>query len=247
MTRIASALQRGLQAWLMRRGLAESARSETSGIADSRQTGLFLGPGRKLLHVGCGRATIENAGTGFRADEWTELRLDIDERVRPDIVGSILDMSEVPDASVDAIYSSHNIEHLYPHEVPLALAEFERVLKPDGFVLLTCPDLQAVCQFIVNDKINEAIYNSEVGPITPMDILFGHIPQLAAGNLYMAHRGGFTLGSLVNAFRKAGFQGVIGIRRELHIDLWVWASKSRQSEETLRSMAVKYFPQDPPR
>ncbi|MFA7241829.1 MAG: methyltransferase domain-containing protein [Sulfuricellaceae bacterium] len=244
MTRIASALQRGLQAWLKRRGLAEAAHSETTRIPNSGRTDLFLGPGRKLLHVGCGRATIKNAGTGFQEDEWTELRLDIDERVQPDIVGSILNMSEVPDASADALYSSHNIEHLYPHEVPLALAEFKRVLKPEGFALLTCPDLQSVCRFILDDKINEAIYTSEAGPITPLDVLFGHYPQLAAGNLYMAHHGGFTLESLVKVFQDAGFRGTIGIRRESRIDLWVLASKMQQSEETLRSMAVKYFPQD---
>jgi predicted SAM-dependent methyltransferase len=40
-------------------------------------------------------------------------------------------MSALATGSVDAVVSSHNMEHLYPHEVPLALAEFVRVLKPD--------------------------------------------------------------------------------------------------------------------
>jgi hypothetical protein len=44
--------------------------------------------------------------------------------LNPDIVGTMTDMSAVADASVDALFSSHNIEHLYPHEVPVALAEF---------------------------------------------------------------------------------------------------------------------------
>ena len=38
--------------------------------------------------------------------------------------------------SVDAILSSQNIEHLYPHEVALALKEFLRVLRPDGFAVI---------------------------------------------------------------------------------------------------------------
>jgi len=45
----------------------------------------------------------------------------------------MLDMPAVADGSVDAIYSSHNIEHLYPDEIPVALKEFLRVLKPEGF------------------------------------------------------------------------------------------------------------------
>ena len=71
--------------------------------------------------------------------------MDIDASVQPDLIGTMTDMKAVDDVSVDAVFSSHNIEHLYPHEVPIALAEFHRVLKPNGFVLLTCPDLQSVC------------------------------------------------------------------------------------------------------
>ena len=52
-------------------------------------------------------------------------------------------ISSVSSESLDAVFSSHNIENLYPHEVPVALSEFLRVLKPDGFVVITCPDLQS--------------------------------------------------------------------------------------------------------
>src|SRR3990167_3918374 len=95
-----------------------------------------------FLHIGCGPKHKDQTTRGFNSADWKELRLDIDNSVEPDIVGTMTDMSAVQDASVDTIFSSHNIEHLYPHEVPQALAEFKRVLKPDGFVV---PDLQSVC------------------------------------------------------------------------------------------------------
>jgi predicted SAM-dependent methyltransferase len=38
---------------------------------------------------------------------------------------------------MDALYSSHNIEHVFAHEVVPTLKEFRRVLKPDGFVVIT--------------------------------------------------------------------------------------------------------------
>jgi ubiquinone/menaquinone biosynthesis C-methylase UbiE len=63
------------------------------------------------------------------------------------------DMSAVETSSMDALYSSHNIEHVYAHEVPKALAEFKRVLRPDGFVIITCPDIQAICALSVFLKI----------------------------------------------------------------------------------------------
>ena len=66
----------------------------------------------------------------FPAAAWREIRLDIDAGHRPDIVGSLTDMSGIVSGSVDAVYSCHNLEHLHAHEVPVALREFLRVLTP---------------------------------------------------------------------------------------------------------------------
>src|ERR1700727_1353369 len=74
----------------------------------------------RLLHVGCGSYAREKLPIVFRTAR-TEIRLDIDPAVQPDIVATLTDMRAVPDNSIDAIYSSHNLEHLWPHEVPLAL------------------------------------------------------------------------------------------------------------------------------
>ena len=178
----------------------------------------------------------------MQPEDWREIRLDIDPAVRPDIVASILDMSIVPDASVDAVYSSHNIEHLYPHEVPIALAEFLRVLKPTGFLLLTCPDLQSICRLVVEDKLDLPAYVSPAGPIAPHDVLYGHRPQLAAGNLFMAHRTGFTLKTLIDTMRAAGFRSMAGQQREDIFALWVMATKSPTPEEELRNLAKEHFP-----
>jgi len=151
-------------------------------------------------------------------------------------------MSVVPDASVDAVYSSHNIEHLYPHEVPIALAEFLRVLKPTGFLLLTCPDLQSICRLVVEDKLDLPAYVSPAGPIAPHDVLYGYRPQLAAGNLFMAHRTGFTLKTLIDTMRAAGFRSMAGQQREDIFALWVMATKSPTPEEELGNLAKEHFP-----
>ena len=128
---------------------------------------------KTFLHVGCG---FQNKSylKGFDNDNWKEIRLDIDKNVNPDIVGTLTDMSLVKSRSVDAVYSSHNIEHIYPHEVPIALKEFYRVLKDDGIVVITCPDLQSVCEAVVKDKLLEPLYETPEGhKISPIDILYG--------------------------------------------------------------------------
>lgn len=198
---------------------------------------------KTFLHIGCGPKRKDRTTAGFRTDAWTELRLDIDERVNPDIVGTMTDMSAVADGSVDAIFSSHNIEHLYPHEVPLALNEFLRVLRPDGFVVITCPDLQSVCALVAEDKLTEAAYTSPAGPIAPVDILYGFRPAMAKGNLFMAHRCGFTQRVLGGTLYSAGFVKT-AIKRRPHpsYDLWAIATKADMDDVALRALVMDHFP-----
>jgi SAM-dependent methyltransferase len=196
-----------------------------------------------FLHVGCGPKHKSQTTKGFNTPEWNELRLDIDASVNPDIIGTMTDMSAVDDASVDAIFSSHNIEHLYPHEVPVALAEFLRVLKPDGFLVVTCPDLQEVCRLIADNKLLDPAYTSPAGPIAPLDILYGHRPAMAKGNLYMAHRCGFTQTVLSGTLSACGFSAVAARKRpHPYYDLYALASKSARDEVQVRELALAHFP-----
>ena len=195
-----------------------------------------------LLHVGCGPKRKDRTTPGFNQPQWEELRLDINPAVQPDVVGTMTDMRAVADASVDAVFSSHNIEHLYPHEVPVALAEFKRVLRDDGFVVITCPDLQSVCALVAQDRLAEPAYVSPAGPIAPLDILYGHRPAMARGNLYMAHRCGFTRKVLESTLQAAGFARVATKVRAQSFDLWAVASKAELDDASLRALAEAHFP-----
>jgi SAM-dependent methyltransferase len=198
---------------------------------------------KTLLHVGCGADRIIRTTLGFNDGTWKELRLDINELNQPDMVGSMTDMSGVDSLSVDAIFSSHNIEHLYSHEVPIALQEFIRALKPDGFCVITCPDIQTVCELVAQDKLTEPAYlSSAAGPITPLDILYGHSNSIQDGNTYMAHRCGFTKSSLTNALTQSGFTTVAAMRRLPYFDLWAIASKGPLSTEQISRLTEQHFP-----
>ena len=199
---------------------------------------------KTFLHVGCGSKRKGMTTRVFAGEDWRELRFDIDESARPDIVGTMLDMSAVQDASVDAVFSSHNIEHLYAHEVPVALGEFRRVLKPDGFLVLTCPDLQSICKLVAEDKLTDVAYSSLAGPIAPIDVLYGYRPKLKAGNHYMAHKCGFTLRVLVGTLKSAEFETVTGWARGRapHFDLWALASVRQMEQSDIEQLAKDHFP-----
>ena len=195
-----------------------------------------------FLHVGCGPMSKAQTTRGFNTPDWGETRFDIDPAAKPDIVGTMTDMSAVASGSVEAIFSSHNIEHLYPHEVPVALAEFRRVLTPDGFAVITCPDIQQVCFMVVEGRLNETVYQSDLGPIAPIDILYGHRAAMAAGNLYMAHRTAFTLQTLNDTLWDAGFGQVFVSRRRTHLDLWAVAAKTKVGTAAMQALAAQHIP-----
>jgi SAM-dependent methyltransferase len=154
---------------------------------------------------------------------WREIRLDVDPAMAPDILCSTVDMKRhVSDASVDALWSSHNIEHLYDHEVPLAFAEFRRVLKPDGFALFRCPDFEAVLEAIVANGLEMPAYLSPAGPIAPLDMIFGHRASVARGNTFMAHHTAFTDMRLARLLMEAGFSEIRTLRAP-SFDLWAIA------------------------
>lgn len=73
-----------------------------------------------VLHVGCGPKEVGVLPEEFQTDSWHEIRLDIDPDVQPDMVASITDMRQVEDGQCRAVWSSHNIEHLQPWDVPVA-------------------------------------------------------------------------------------------------------------------------------
>lgn len=178
-------------------------------------------PGKRLvLHVGCGPLDHYVLHECFRTPEWHEVRLDIDPGVKPDIVASVSDMSPVASASFDALYSHHNIEHVFAHEVPRVMKEFLRVLRPGGEALIATPDLQGVAAVIATGRLHERLYRSEAGDISPLDVVYGLQSDIENGREYMAHRTGFTVRTLGRALLQAGF---VRVQASRGADYALWA------------------------
>jgi SAM-dependent methyltransferase len=169
-----------------------------------------------------GTPTLVNAGAGPRGrgqvspvfDTWRVVRVDVEPAVKPDILGSITDLAEIPDDCADAVWASHCLEHLFQHEVPKALSAFRRVLNDRGFLCLFVPDLASLGRMLAEDALTEVIYDSAAGPVTPHDMLYGFAPAIEHGQIHMAHRCGFTPSVLQQRLTEAGFEEfVLGHRR----------------------------------
>lgn len=139
------------------------------------------------------------AGSGHDAGEYWEgyevTRLDIDPGTSPDIVASMTDMGAI--GQFDAVYCSHALEHLYPHEVPHALAEFHRVLAPGGTAVVLVPDLEGV-------PATDDVLPGSTG-LCGLHLYYGDAREIPA-NPHMAHHCGFVESTLRAAMEAAGFK-----------------------------------------
>lgn len=175
-----------------------------------------------VFNLGCG--TTLDALPAYFAD-WQEVRVDVDEDAQPDIVADITDLSSIGDGTADAVWASHCIEHLYQHQIEIALRGIARILKADGILVMLVPDLQAIASHILGDKMHEAVYQSPAGPITAHDMVYGHGASIESGKFYMAHRSGFTPTLAATRLKTAGFEGRAIVRRP-NLELVCVAKKS---------------------
>jgi ubiquinone/menaquinone biosynthesis C-methylase UbiE len=144
-----------------------------------------------VLHVGCGGEPLP-----AWLDAYDEVRLDIDPGCAPDVLAPMTDLGRI--GPFDALYCCHAVEHLYPHDVPVALREFQRVLKPGGYAVVVVPDLEGV------EPTEAPLYDSPAGPICGLDMIYGKASMIAKSP-HMAHHCGFVQSTLLEALTAAGF------------------------------------------
>jgi SAM-dependent methyltransferase len=188
------------------------------------------------VFINAGSGAPQNSRLPKLFRKWRQIRIDVNPETEPDVVANIADLSAIPDASADAVWSAHCMEHLFAYEVPAALAEFRRVLRKTGFACIIVPDLQAIAHWVANDRLHETIYESAAGPITAHDMLWGFGPAIADGNRAMAHHCGFTPTLFLECLKDAGFSEIV-LRRKSNLELVGLAlpkvSKSPERRETL--------------
>lgn len=171
---------------------------------------------RTVLHVGCGDLGRQAIHWSFK--EWNQITVDINPKCNPDVIASITDLKGVKDYSVEAVFGSHVLEHICYHEVPLALKEFIRVLKPDGDLLVHMPDLKQACAAVAEGRAMQPLYQAPGGSVAAIDMVYGHRKSIVRFGENMVHKTGFTKEVLEDHLKVAGFIDIV-VWVEGH-DLW---------------------------
>lgn len=106
---------------------------------------------KKIVDLGCGPNYKE-------FPEGIPVRVDIDEQWSPDYR---CDIRNLPfgNQEFDIVHSSHALEHIQRSETSATLKEWVRILKPDGELRLTLPDIAWAAKNISEGKVNNDTLN----------------------------------------------------------------------------------------
>ena len=172
---------------------------------------------------------------------WEHLLLDIDPGGNPDVVCDARDLASLVAAQFDAVYCSHNLEHYYKHDGHRLLRGFLHVLRDDGFAEIRVPDLGALMQHVVEGgmDIEDVLYVSSAGPITPRDVLYGLGVEIErSGQDFYAHKTGFTEKSLYRALERAGFAEAILAKNAQTFELYAITFKATPRPDQLALLGI---------
>jgi SAM-dependent methyltransferase len=137
------------------------------------------------LNVGCGRRRIE----GYTG-------VDAVDRKGADIIAPA-DKIPLEDGSCDEIMAIHLFEHFYRWECERVLAEWRRLLKPRGRLVLELPDLHKCCLNIVKGRQGDK-QPDQLG-------MWGLYGDPREEDPFMAHRWGWTPETLQALLQANGF------------------------------------------
>ncbi|WP_461081358.1 class I SAM-dependent methyltransferase [Streptomyces deserti] len=176
------------------------------------------------VHLGCGTRRV--AGWLNCDISRSDLNIDLLARRLP-----------LPDNCADVIVSQHVIEHLELHEqlIPL-FHEMRRILKPDGKVWLSCPDMEKICAAYMHDR-GAGLWEDRRKRFPHFTLNGAPVQHLVNDFFHQKgqHRNLFDLELLTWALGKAGFQSV---RRVCEADLLAAHPEFPERNDDMQSLYV---------
>lgn len=149
------------------------------------------------LNIGCGKRRIP----GFTG-------VDAVARSAADIVAPAWQIP-LKDGSVETIMAVHLWEHFYLWECPKVIAEWRRLLQPNGLLILELPDLLKCCKNILEGRSS---------PLDPDQFtMWGVYGDPRTQDPFMTHRWGWTPKTLSAFLTAHGFTEIRNARPQYHI------------------------------
>lgn len=142
---------------------------------------------------------------------WDHVLLDIDPRVKPDILCDARNLKTIH-LKFDSVYCSHVLEHFHSYELPVVLKGILHVLNPKGFAMFRVPNLMALFQMVVQNgyDLDSKLYHSQAGDVHVIDVIYGFQQEIKKTKKdYFAHKNGFSEKTLRSTLKQVGFKDVL--------------------------------------
>lgn len=166
---------------------------------------------KKILDLGCGTAPL-------KSPEGKVVTVDIRDDVGADYR---CDFRRLPfgGGEFDVVHSSHSLEHVPRAQTEETLDEWLRVLKPQGELRLTVPNIEWAAKRIVEGDFE----NFEKTGVGALDVLYG---QQKYDDDY--HMNGFTPARLTDTLKSRGFKKIDLDTPAYHIVCRAWRKPPRK-------------------
>jgi len=116
------------------------------------------------VNLGCGRDVTKKFPMPW-------LNVDV-EGPAADVLCDLRQLPQEWTEAVDEVRASHVLEHFFPEEMPLVLAEWQRILVPGGTVRIVVPDLKIVAEALVKGVDSKG---RKSGSVTDTTAVFAQI------------------------------------------------------------------------
>jgi hypothetical protein len=151
------------------------------------------------LNVGCGARVM---------DGWFNIDIEHNPNApRPPELLSDAKKIDLPDECADELMAIHVWEHFYPWECEVVIAEWRRLLKAGGKLILELPDLIKCCQNIIDDRKGK--HPDQLGR-------WGVYGDPRTENKYMMHPWGWGQDELMDYLSQRGFSNVRALPTQFH-------------------------------
>lgn len=138
------------------------------------------------LNIGCGGRRLP----GY-------VGVDAVERPAADIIATA-EKIPLPDGCANEIIAIHLWEHFYYFDCPAVIAEWRRLLRPGGTLILELPNLIKCCQNILDGRVRVGKHPDQLG-------MWGAFGDPREGDPFMAHRWGWSPQTLTAFLAEHGF------------------------------------------
>jgi predicted SAM-dependent methyltransferase len=167
------------------------------------------------INFGCGKATNPDffnidavAHADAAPDLLYEMRFD---------AGKLIEQIPLPDECADELHSYHVVEHFYRFDVDAVVAEWKRLLRPGGRLVLELPNLEAAARNLLAGR----------GDQMAMWPIYGDWNHCSP---YMCHKFGYTPLTITGLLADHGFKKISVLPPQTH---------KRRTDRDMRVEAIK--------